>query len=271
MLEPDSSFLGRRSRANTNEIELILYLLAGALADTLHVFAAVKIYELGCRCEWTQSEALVEFSFNDLYLNKPDNTFVIHVCDMVVALHAKVWAGYYLADLQEVETFESDGIDLLLIVDEMELVKAFSLIIYLNPCIICQVCQNLILCLQAKLLTEFATRLGTHYIVLAGFAGGGFERALHVVEDSEAILSTALEVSITDIGDADCLLSSFQLFDNLQVRPVKNLNVPLIQSNNDKSVVARGVEDLELARHLLLQLQILGTEEVQLITSILAH
>lgn len=78
------------------------------------------------------------------------------MCHLVIAILAKVWAGYDLSNVQEVKAFESNGSDFLLIVHIVELVKTFALVINLDPSVICQVGEDLVLSLQSKLITKLA-------------------------------------------------------------------------------------------------------------------
>ena len=77
---------------------------------------------------------------------------------------------------------------------------------------------------------------------------GRLKRTLDIVEDAETIHAATLEVSITVVGNNDNLFRGSNLFDDLIVSPVENLNVSLIECDNNKSVVAKSIEYLKLAR-----------------------
>ena len=74
---------------------------------------------------------------------------------------------------------------------------------------------------------------------------------LHIVEDSEAVDTGALEISIVDIANGHYLLLSFLLTCDLQVMPIKYLNPAVFQSDDNMAFVTKGVENLVLRFHLL--------------------
>jgi len=80
---------------------------------------------------------------------------------------------------------------------------------------------------------------------------GRLKRTLDIVEDAETIHATTLEISITVVGNHDNLFCGSNLFNNLIVGAVKNLNVSFIECDNNKSIVTKGVVYLEFARHLV--------------------
>ena len=153
----------------------------------------------------------------------------------------------------------------------MELVEAFTLVIYLYPGVVSNVYKNFILSLQPKLITELVGGLGAQNIMLSCLTRCRLEGALDVVENSEAVQSAALKVPIVVEGHADDLLVSFHLLHDLEVCAVKDLDVSLVEGDKDEAIVAECVKDLELTRHLLLYFKLVPTEEVKLHILILAQ
>ena len=90
----------------------------------------------------------------------------------------------------------------------------------------------------------------------------GLERALDIVENSEAIQSAALEIPVVIIGHADYLLTRLHLFDNRVIGPVENLYISQIKSDKDKAIIAQSVEYFELSGHFLFDLELISGEKV---------
>lgn len=84
------------------------------------------------------------------------------------------------------------------------------------------------------------------------------ERPLYIVEDAVAVDSTALEVAIVTVSDADDLLSGLHLLDDFKGGSVEDLDVSLVEGHHDEFVVAHGVESLEFAGHFLPKLKLIG-------------
>ena len=144
----------------------------------------------------------------------------------------------------------------------MELVKAFTLVIDLNPSVVCQVGENLILGLKAKLVAKLAARPGAKDVMLALLTARRLERALNIVKNAVSVQSTALEVPPVIERHADNLLVRFHLFDDLEVGPVEDLDVAQVEGDQNETIVSESVVDFEFARHFLLQLELIRREEV---------
>ena len=80
----------------------MLALIAQCLAKALHVLRPVDINQLNSWREWTQSEPLIEFSFDAFDLHELDGAIIIHVGHLPVTVHAEVRAGQDLANAKEV-------------------------------------------------------------------------------------------------------------------------------------------------------------------------
>ena len=107
--------------------------------------------------------------------------------------------------------------------------------------------------------------------MLSLLARGRLEGPLNIVEDPETVQTTALEVSIVVVSDTDYLFVCLHLLNNFKVCPIKYLDVTLIQSDKNETIIAHAVKDLEFTRHFLLNLKLIGTEEIKLHPLILAY
>ena len=96
------------------------------------------------------------------------------------------------------------------------------------------------------------------------FARCGLERSLCVIEDTIAIDTAALEVSMVIVSDHDNLLACLHLLDDLKVGSVKDLNVSLVERHQYEAIVAKSVIDFELSRHLLFEFKFISRKEVKL-------
>ena len=97
------------------------------------------------------------------------------------------------------------------------------------------------------------------------------EGTLDIIENTETVQSAALKVPVIIEGHTDDLIVSFHLLNDLEVCAVKYLDVSFVESDKDEAIIADRVENFKLARHLLLQFELIGTEEVQLHLLVLAQ
>ena len=229
MLEPDRGLLPVGRILEPDDEDLFLDFVSKALPQALHIFRTVHIQKLNCRCVRTQSQPFIEFTYDAFHLNQLHSARIVHIRNLVVLIHAKVGAGNDLSDTQKVETFESNGCDFLLIIHIVELIETFTLVINLDPSVVREVGENLILGLQAELITELAARFRAQNVMLSLFTRCRLKRALNVVKNAETIQSAALKVAVVVVGHADNLLSCLHLFDDRVVGSVKNLNVSQVE------------------------------------------
>lgn len=94
---------------------------------------------------------------------------------MVCINHAKVWTGNDVPNPCEVQALESNLCHLFLIAHELKLVEVFPLFVDLDPGVKAYIRQNLILSLQAELLTKFTTCLCAINVVRSSITRSGFE------------------------------------------------------------------------------------------------
>ena len=173
-------------------------------------------------------ESFIELMLDQLNFLQLHRTITVHVGDLIVFIQAEVGAWNDLPNLEEVQTFQSDRCHLLLFVLKVEFVETFTLLIDLDPSVIAQISEDFVLSLQAKLLAKLAARLCAHDIVMSLLARCGLERSLCVIENTIAIDTAALEVSMVIVSDHDNLLACLHLLDDLEVGPVKDLDVSLV-------------------------------------------
>lgn len=270
MLDPNHGRLPVDRGPDAHHIQLALALAVLTLAYAFHVLGAVNVNQLDCGCERTQGETLVELTFQELTLDQLDHAFVVHVSHLVVVVETEVGRGYDLANLAEVETLEADWCHFLSLVNEVELVKTFTLLIDLDPSVEGDVSEDFIFSLEAELLPKLAARLGAHDVVMPLLTRCRLERPLHIVEHSVAIESTALKVAIVVVSDSNDLLRGLHLLHNFIIGSVEDLDVSLVKSNHNEPIVAKSVHHLKLARHFLFELELIGSEKVYLHLLILA-
>lgn len=127
-------------------------------------------------------QPLVEFTDHAFDLHELNRAFVVHVGDLVVIVHAEVGTGDDLADVHEVKALQADWRHFFLVVLEVELIEALSLVVDLDPSIVRQGSKDLVFCLQPELVPELAAGAGTENIVLPLFSRCRFERALDIVK-----------------------------------------------------------------------------------------
>lgn len=96
------------------------------------------------------------------------------------------------------------------------------------------------------------------------------ERSLHIIEHAVPIEATALEVAIVVVCDRYDLLGGLHLLNHFKVGSVEDLDVSLVKSYHDETIIAKSVHHLEFARHFLFQFELVGGEEVYLHLLILA-
>ena len=175
VLEPDSCRFAIGRVSETNDEQFLLALAGQSLTQAFHVLCSVNIEQLHCGRVRTQSEAFVEFANNTLHLHELHDAIVVHVGNLVVFILAEVRAWQNLANVQEIEALQANWSHPFLVIHVVELVKAFTLVINLDPSVVCQVSEDLIFRLQSELVPKLATRLGTEDVMLSLFAGSCLE------------------------------------------------------------------------------------------------
>ena len=104
---------------------------------------------------------------DQLDLFEVNNTVVVHVGNVVVVFHAEVGTCNDCFHVKEVEALETNRRDFVIIALKVEAVEVFSLLVNLDPLVKLVVGEDLILRLQAKLLTKLVTGLRTEDVVLS--------------------------------------------------------------------------------------------------------
>ena len=137
MLEPDLSRFILGLGLDSHQVQLVLAFRCQTLTHGFHVLRAININQLCGRRERAECETLVELAFEQLHLNQLNNTVDVHVGHLVVAVDAKVGTGNDFSDLQEVEAFESDRNDSLLVaIAEAKFIETLALLVDLDPRIV---------------------------------------------------------------------------------------------------------------------------------------
>ena len=105
MLKPDNGFLSIGWATDADQVELVLTFITGGLANAFHILSTVEVDKFSRGCEWTQRETFIEFAFHNFDFYQLNNTLIIHIGHMIVAIHSKIRTWYYLTNLEEVESF----------------------------------------------------------------------------------------------------------------------------------------------------------------------
>ena len=131
---------------------------------------------------------------------------------MKVFFLLEVWTWHDSSDPREVEALQPHRGYLSNIHLEGELVEVRALLIDFDPLILADVGKNLVLCLETELEFVLAAGFGAVDVVRLLVGLLFVEVLVRVIEDSESVLATALEVSLFIECDADdLLLCSYRL------------------------------------------------------------
>jgi len=204
-LAPEFCFVAWES-LETNKGHLVLDLVVLALTDVLRVFCSEKIDQSNTRVEGTQAETLIELLLYQFDLDDFDGSLVVHISHMKVFFLLEVWTWNNCPDSCEVKTLQPDRCHLSHIHFEGELVEVCAFFVDFDPLILTNVGEDLIFCLETELVIMLAAGLGAVDVMRLLVGLFFVEVLVRVIEDSESILATALEVSLLVICDADDLL-----------------------------------------------------------------
>ena len=137
---------------------------------------------------------------------------MVHVRHMKVVLLREVRTCHNSSDSCEVEALQPDRRHLSHVHFEGELVEVCALLVDFDPLVLANVGENLVLCLETELEIVLAAGLGAVDVVRLLVGLLFVEVLVRVIEDSESVLATALEVSLFIECDADdLLLCSYRL------------------------------------------------------------